>query len=324
MSAAGLIIEHGQIGGKTTTKLRPVVPKGKRTLAEQLVLEFKSHIKKKRDKGYHRPDETPPVKTLPMLAHEYDATRIQFPNALQEKLNGVRCVAQKRNGIVKLTGKKGLEITSMDHIVRECELHMAEGATWDGEIFNRHYSLQQISGMVRRKEYRQDHRVLEYWVYDRPDQGTFRERFMDRRFPETNILRKVPTFMCHNMEALDDYYNSIVNQGGEGIIIRVLDSLYQWDKRPWDCMKRKDFKDSEFRIIGFKRDVDGCVIWVCEIKPYGDYFDVVPMGTKESRKISDEEGQAIMGEYLTVRYSELSDDGIPQGNPVGLCIRNYE
>lgn len=92
-------------------------------------------------------------------------------------------------------------------------------------------------------------------------------------------------------------------------------------------MKRKDFQDAEFKIVGHTRDVDSCLIWICETDD-GQNFEVVPIGSKSEegsgRLIWDEQAQEFYGEMLTVRFSDVSTDGIPQGNPVGICIRDYE
>ena len=314
---------YGVENGKMTVKVRPVKPKGGRTPEQQVELELNSAVSKQRDKGYHSPDEEPPRLILPMLAKVWDPCKITYPVALQEKLNGVRCVAERRGNEIFLTTRKGKPITSMDHIKPHLLDLMVDSEVYDGELFNRHMSLQQISGAVRRTKADDESRTIEYWVYDRIDNGTFQDRFMNQPLHDTSLIRKVPTFMAYTIEGIDMYYDSIVNQGGEGIIIRNLHSLYQCDKRPWDLMKRKDFMDAEFEIIGWKRDVDGCVIWTCQTKDWKT-FDVVPVGSKESRQMSDALADTYVGKPLTVRYSELSDDGIPQGNPVGLAIRDYE
>jgi len=318
----GLTKEYGTIGGKVTTSRRVVKPKGGRTLSEQLTLEIASAISKQRDKGYHSPTEDPPTTILPMLAKPYDPARITFPVALQEKLNGVRCVAERRGEIITLTTRKGKPVTSMGH-VREALLDvMQNGERWDGELFCRSLSLQEISGLVRKKEATPQCRMIEFWHYDHIADGSFRERFMGHYMPETSFSRKVPTYTANTVEGIDLYYESIVGQGGEGIVVRNPDAPYQMDKRTWDLMKRKEFHDQEFDIVDWKVDVDGCVYWVCATKEC--HFNVVPTGTKESRRVKQMKPWGYVGLPLTVRYSELSDDGIPQGNPVGVAIRNYE
>ena len=52
-------------------------------------------------------------------------------------------------------------------------------------------------------------------------------------------------------------------------------------------------------------------------------FAVRPMGSKAERQGYFNNGNEFIGSKLTVRYQELTDDGIPRF-PVGVTIRNYE
>lgn len=327
MCTGGFLKTYGVQGGKMQESRRMVKPKSNRTFVQQVELEMNSAINKQRDKGYHRPDEDPPRLILPMLASKYKPSKITYPCALQEKLNGCRMIAERRGDDIIFTTRKGKPVLSMDHLKPHLLGIMEDNSILDGEVFKRGWTLEKISGCFRRKKADSDCEQLQYWVYDRIENGTFRERFMGWLEPRSMWIRKVPTLTCYTESEIDLYYESIVDQGGEGIIVRGIDAVYMCDKRPHVLMKRKDFKDEEFKIIGHKRDVDSCVIWIC-VTADGQTFDVVPMGSKseegKGRLIWDEQAEEYYGLDLTVRYSELSANGIPQGNPVGICIRNYE
>lgn len=102
-----------------------------------------------------------------MLAHPYDQSRLTLPVSVQEKLNGVRCLSVcDDHGNIELITRKGKPITSMLHIKAELGRFMSPGETWDGEIFNRQYGLQEISGAVRRSKSEEIAAEMEYWVYD--------------------------------------------------------------------------------------------------------------------------------------------------------------
>ena len=92
-----------------------------------------------------------------------------------------------------------------------------------------------------------------------------------------------------------------------------------------DLQKYKQFLDDEFEIINYKEgegNETGCVIWQCET-PNSQTFWVRPQGTREEREVLYTNGSKYIGSKLTVRYQELTDDGIPRF-PVGLCVRDYE
>lgn len=318
----GYAVSYGVIGGKTQHKVRIVTPKSNRTFEEQVELEINSKINKQLDKGYHKEGEEPRKVIRPMLAKDYDAIKIKFPVFGQEKLNGVRCIDEHNNGINGLFTKTGKKITSVDHIKNELAILNTLGTiAFDGELYKRGYNLQQISGAVRSKEPNEISRSLEYWIYDVVLPLPFHERNDYLQVVEgIDFVKRVRSVIINNEEELEIYYKEIVSRGGEGIILRNPEAEYQEDKRTWDLMKRKDFKDKEFVIVGVKYDVDGCVIFTC-ITEDGIEFDVVPKMSKEERR---KLGKECIGLPLTTRYSDISSNGVPQGNPVGLCIRDYE
>jgi DNA ligase-1 len=89
--------------------------------------------------------------------------------------------------------------------------------------------------------------------------------------------------------------------------------------------KVKRFVDDEFEIIGGKDGSgreSGLIIYRCKTKS-GLEFDVRPRGTQESRRDIYKNLDSYIGKHLTVRYQELTDDGIPR-IAVGIAVRDYE
>ena len=66
----------------------------------------------------------------------------------------------------------------------------------------------------------------------------------------------------------------------------------------------------------------GLVIWTCKTKD-GKKFNVRPRGTHEERAALFKEAGNYVGKKLTVRFQELTGDGIPRF-PVGITFRDYE
>lgn len=149
-------------------------------------------------------------------------------------------------------------------------------------------------------------------------------------------------------KTLDEY----ILLGYEGVMLRDPNSPYQLDARSDGLLKYKRFFDAEYRIVGFKeasgKDA-GTVLWECEVpspkaqaskgqapnaktpsaqtqtRPKGQ-FTVRPTGTLEERRewLQRAKAGGIVGHaWLTVRYQELTDDGVPRF-PVGITIRDYE
>jgi len=113
--------------------------------------------------------------------------------------------------------------------------------------------------------------------------------------------------------------------GFEGTMIRNKKGKYIQKHRSKDLQKYKDFLDAEFKIIGGTEatgnDV-GTIVFQCvtdDNKP----FTVRPKGSRDIRRQWLRDINNLIGKLLTVRYQNLSDDGIPIF-PVGLEIRDYE
>jgi hypothetical protein len=87
-------------------------------------------------------------------------------------------------------------------------------------------------------------------------------------------------------------------------------------------LKVKNFQDAEFKIINFRDGIGkerGLVIWECETKE-GRNFTCRPSGSYEERRELFKIAHRFLYMYLTVKFFELTNDGIPRF-PVGLGIR---
>ena len=111
----------------------------------------------------------------------------------------------------------------------------------------------------------------------------------------------------------------------EGVMIRNLHGPYGLNKRSKHLQKFKTFQDDEFKIIGYDEasgNDQGTVVWIVETAT-GQEFRVRPEGTRELRREWFENGDDYLGKMLTVKFFELTDDGIPRF-PIGIAIRDYE
>jgi ATP-dependent DNA ligase len=105
-------------------------------------------------------------------------------------------------------------------------------------------------------------------------------------------------------------------------MIRNPDMQYEIGKRSYSLLKLKDFIDAEYRIVDII-DGDGSdknlAIFILETDD-GQHFNCRPEGSQENRRELYKNRSKLIGLYVTVRYQELSRDGIPIF-PVGVGIR---
>lgn len=337
-----LKVESGQTDGKLTETVGQVIDEGKqkRTAEEQAIFEANSKLKKKRDEAYFDSIEAAQtqVKLLPMLAHPFDKRKhnINYPAIVQRKFDGVRCLAVlNSDGSVKLLSRKGKEYPHLQHIKADVwENNDDTNIVLDGELYSDTLTFQQLVGLVKRVTLKpgNDQQMYEVSlrVYDCVDLNNEAD-FTDRYQTITNItngakyLSLVENVRVDNEEEIHAAQARFVEEGYEGAMVRNLTGAYAIGKRSANLQKVKTFLDGEYPIVGFTQGTGGetgCVIWECSTSD-GQTFRVRPRGTQEDRKVLFENGSDYVGQQLTVRYQELTDDGVPRF-PVGIAIRDYE
>ena len=335
---------HGYVDKKQAVEEREVT-EGKNigkanetTPREQALSEAESRWKKKQDKNYTETigDQAKP-NILPMLAHSYEKRKhnITWPCYVQPKLNGVRCLAKRNGRKIQYISRGGKQYETLDHLTEPLLEIMEDGQIFDGEIFTTELTFQEICSAVKgTKDEKINRGLLQYWIYDIADAILdFEKRIcmiytaLPRALPgkAKGSLVRVPTYIAENEEEMMAHHRRIVANGYEGSIIRNKKGLYKFDHRSADLQKYKDFLDEEFQIIGGKEatgEDKGTVVFRCKTKDDKE-FDVRPRGSRAQRKRWLEELDSLISKNLTVRYQNLSDDGVPVF-PVGLMIRDYE
>jgi len=342
---ATISVSYGYEGGAMQENKKEILKgKVKRSAWEQAVSEAQSDWKKKKDKGYaenlgnaHIPGvaEEQAVaahKTiLPMLAHDYHkrGKSIVFPAFVQAKLDGVRSVFH--NGV--LSSRMGKPFSGLEHITGELGPATAEGLILDGEVYSTTLPFQQFVGLVKKKKFTAadtEHlKQVNLWVYDCVNDKPFDERLaMLKKFFEKHKFAHVkllPTEEAGTAAELKGFHDAYVSEGYEGLIVRNKKGQYQLASRSADLQKYKEFEDDEYEVVGFTEGEGhekGLVIWTCKTKD-GKKFNVRPRGTHEERAELFKDAASYVGKHLTVRFQELTGDGIPRF-PVGITFRDYE
>jgi ATP-dependent DNA ligase len=354
-----IITKHGYIDGKMAEKSK-VIHKGKNigksnetTPEKQAELEARSKVKLQRRKGYTEKLNDliagkVKVNYNPMLAKTYEPGKGMLPKNCyaQPKLDGIRCVAVKKDYCVRFWSRTGKEFLVLWDLARELNHVMDNDTIWDGELYYHGWSFERITRAVKKEC--PDSYKIQYHVYDIPktngvagDQTKFSVRNCWLEFAHKATINdrlKFYTAVPVSDETLaiilhDEY----VRNGYEGLILRDGDAPYLWKHRGKELLKYKEFVDEEFRIIGYRSGSgvdEGTIIFKCHTGGRRDkclqynangsgYFDVRPKGTVEHRRDMYAVGWRYVGKMLTVRYQERTLYDVPKF-PVGITIRDYE
>jgi DNA ligase-1 len=273
----------------------------------------------------------------------------------QPKLDGIRCIAM-REGLFTRTGKP---ITAVPHIHEALEPFFEKypNATLDGELYNHAYKddFNKIIHLVRKQILTEEHladsrEMIQYHIYDAPviagvfkgdkcwtEKDLFSDRtsVLDAQFSnlgidgrslhgEPNPLVIVETTEVNSKEHLDELYADYVEVGYEGQMIR-LDAAYE-NKRSSKLLKRKEFVDEEYTILGYEEGKGNRVGTIKHFKfknKNGKGFNSNVKGTFEYMAELLEKADELIGKEATVKYFNLTPDGVPRF-PYVIAIRDYE
>lgn len=265
--------------------------------------------------------------------HNYFANGILVHNC--------RCLITVNGDKVVLTSRKGKVFPHMEHLHSQTKAlidNCSGELILDGELFSSELTFQRIVGLVKRvtltEEDKNDMRKIYFQLYDCifPDNplATFQLRYkhienLMSRYEKFAHIKLTKNHIVRDEEEMKRLHDVFVQDGEEGIILRNFDGIYAVNKRSKDLQKYKHFQDDEFEIVSFSEGVGrskGTVIWRC-ITEEGKEFNIRPKGTEEERREYFENGSQYVGQMLTVRFFDYSEDRIPIF-PVGLAIRSYE
>lgn len=301
---------------------------------DQAKLEIQAKYKKQLETGYmeNESDIDQTSYRSPMLAKNYDDYKdMLFKTSSkifsQPKLDGIRCVIDI-NGMWTRNGKK---IVSAPHIWMSLApiFQYYKATVFDGELYADKLSdnFNEIVSLVKKSkptaaDFEKSRNAIQYHVYDLIHDGMsstelFSARtktlaFLVNKFePEGVIL--VPTQEVSDQTSLDNLYEMYMEQGQEGQIVRV-DAAYQ-HKRTNFLLKRKEFQDAEFVIKGVfegEGNRKGTVGWMTFETADGKPFKSNVKGNHEYLAKLLAKGNSLIGKDATIKYFNLTPDGIPR------------
>ncbi len=322
----------GQVGGAITTNEWTVVY-GKNvgkangtTDAEQALKEAEAKRTKKLESGYFENIKHIGKKQYfePMLAGKWEdrKDKIEYPIYSQPKLDGIRCIVT----IDGMFSRNGKPIISAPHIRESLDklFQNEPDLILDGELYADKFAndFNAIVSLVKKTkptadDLKQSAKNIEYHVYDIPSvDGTFKERCIELDelsldFPK--CVKQVETHIVNNEDGVTEWYENYVERGYEGQMLRT-DGVYE-NKRSKNLLKHKSFIDEEYTIVdiceGEGNRTGTAGYFVFETKD-GKPFKSNVKGTWEETAEMLKNKKKLIGKEATVKYFNLTPDGIPR------------
>ena len=252
----------------------------------------------------------------PMLAKKYpDAVNERY-YYVQEKLDGNRCIARYNydTNLWEFWSRSGKQLKVNFDMSWALKSHI-----FDGEIMTYGHAgsrdFNSTSGAINGKY--TDKSKLHYYIYDLiMPFATYKNRkeILDGYIKEVSddctilkVLDKVLVYKNPEYNyKLDEWLDTIVDKGGEGIMLRDPDGYYECAKRSNGLLKYKKLQTMDLRIIGWnegKGKYEGCIgSFQCETDDHTVYTNVAGI----SDEIRQSDPNQFIGKIVEVAYFDTS------------------
>lgn len=252
------------------------------------------------------------------------------------KIDGLRCLIYMGDDGELHTASRGAmnydaamyEILSHPDLIKLFKEN--EGLIMDGECYKHGYSLQQLNSVARTQVKAVDYEVLQFYWYDIVDLNlnvTARINKInnlakslnltfdpEREFKEDELrIQLVPHVEVSGWNNIMKLHNDYVEEGWEGLVIRLQDSVYGPNKRTNDWIKVKCYKQDTFKVVGIEqglRHYDD-MVFILETEE-GKQFKAKPFGDRNQKiEYTDNFEEKYKNHLGDVKYFYYSDDNTP-------------
>lgn len=352
---------YGQVDGKiqatefTNCEGKNVGKKNETTPYDQAIKEVLALYKKKKKEGYRESIDQIDEETFfqVQLADKFSkyADTIEYPVAVEDKLNGIRCVISKK-GAYSRTGE---EFFCLDHIKQSTAplFEKYPDLILDGELFNPDYknSLNVIASLVsvnrKQKDTTDEDRekakeLIKFHVYDgfNYENITQKTEFIKRKESLEKLVDGIeyvcfhPYEIANSEEDIHKMFEKVKEENREGLVIKILSAPYL-NKRSRSMLKLKVMQTKEFKFVRF---IEGTGDWYGKVKKVVFELDVPSTNGKtqfesnikgsmdELEKLWKDRSKYEDGKeyWWTVEYQERSPYGVPLIPYCDILPRIYE
>ena len=186
---------------------------------------------------------------------------IKYPVRVEAKLDGLRCIAVKRQGEVSMFTRSGTPIETLPRIKAAVEALEEDDIVLDGEAMAS--SWEDSASVMMSSKSKKDDSAMCYHIFDVVDltawqtqvsKTHYRARLLDLQMiigdTEGTPFRYVKSTMAKDETELREFYSECLDEGYEGVMLKRLDLPYLW-KRSDAILKLKPVATEEGMIVGW-------------------------------------------------------------------------
>lgn len=189
---------------------------------------------------------------------------VSYPVRVEPKLDGLRCIAVKKAGVVTFFTRNGREIDTLPGIKSVLAAATYDDIVLDGEIMGADWS--ESASVVMSRKTRKDDARMHYNVFDAMAVSDWIAQesmtpYSTRCLVVSDVVRacsnvgggdrvrQVPHITVHNEDELRAFFSKCLDEGYEGIMLKTIDTPYRWD-RSKNILKLKPCVTYEGMIVG--------------------------------------------------------------------------
>ena len=185
---------------------------------------------------------------------------INFPVRVEPKLDGLRCIAVKKSGVVTMFTRSGSQIDTLPTIKRTLE-----GADWDNFVLDGECmgsSWNESASVIMSHKTAKDDAGIQFHVFDAMHFDEWHEQLSGVKLDDRiklvgELIQNIPDNSCIvqvtgiTVKAIDDlmnFYSKSMETGYEGIMLKDMNAPYTF-KRTSNILKMKPVSTFEGTIV---------------------------------------------------------------------------
>mgnify|MGYP005834640341 CR=1 FL=1 len=187
--------------------------------------------------------------------------KVNYPVRVEPKLDGLRCIAVKRNGEVTFYTRNGTVLETLPRIKAALEAAPYDNITLDGEAMGEDWN-ESASVLMSSKSKKDDSNIF-YNVFDAMLTDDWVAQHCDLAYSDRCELvakvveqvadkrvRQVPHIMAKNEASLKEFFAKCMNDGYEGVMLKTFNAGYEFD-RSKNILKLKPCVTYEGVVVGW-------------------------------------------------------------------------